>query len=378
MPRRSCSFTSVPLDVAYSERVGARLWLLLGALAFLLPCCTGRHHRSGPASALAPLVPPAAAEATTPSSTTTTVPLVPWTGPVEHLFFHTLVIRPDLAFGPRDSLARGLRDYFVTVDEFRHILDQLYANHWTLVDIHRAVAGAVRVPVGRRPLVLSEDDVNYYNYTRQRGVGWRLVLDPSGAVKVERRDGGQTRVTDDDLVPIIDEFVAAHPDFSADGAKGLIAVTGYEGLFGERVEETSAPDEADRVTRATAIAARLRATGWTIASHSYGHIDIARDSLSIVTRDTQRWLAMATAIVGPTDIYVYPFGAAPPPHSATVHMLRDAGFTIQCSIDPVPRFTRVDGVTVMTRRHIDGIAFRQQARALTPFFDVASVQAAAP
>jgi len=55
-------------------------------------------------------------------------------------------------------------------------------------------------------------------------------------------------------------------------------------------------------------------------------------------------------------------------------MLRDAGFTIQCSIDPVPRLTRADGVTVMTRRHIDGIAFRDQARQLVPFFDVASVR----
>ena len=371
-------------------------WRLMAIVGVVGAACTSssRATHSHPVAAVAaPGIGPVAAvpapapadpgreppDATVPLTTppTTTTPLVPWNGPVEHLFFHTLIIRPDLAFAPHDRLAQGLRDYFVTVAEFRRILDQLYANGWTLVDIHRVVAGTVRVPAGRRPLVLSEDDVNYYDYSRGRGVGWRLVVDASGAVMVERRDGGQPKVTDDDLVPIVDAFVAAHPDFSADGAKGVIAVTGYEGLFGERVDETSAPDEADRVARAKAISDRLRATGWTIASHSFGHIDITRDSVAIVARDTQRWLALATPIVGPTDVYVYPFGAAPRPGSATARLLKDAGFTIQCSIDPVPRLIRADGITVMTRRHVDGIAFRDQARQLTPFFDVASVRDAA-
>jgi hypothetical protein len=44
--------------------------------------------------------------------------LTSWTWPVEHLFFHTLVIRPDLAFRDRTQ-GQGFRDYFVTVTEFR-------------------------------------------------------------------------------------------------------------------------------------------------------------------------------------------------------------------------------------------------------------------
>jgi len=227
-------------------------------IAALVPACTPatvHHHVGGKAAAATVTTPPP------PATTTTTVPLVPWTGSVEHLFFHTLVVRPDLAFGPHDSLAQGLRDYFVTVTEFGRILEQLYANGWTLVDIHRAVAGQVRVPPGRRPFVLSEDDVNYYDYSRLRGVGWRLVLDQAGAVKVELRDASGTHVTGEDLIPMVDDFVARHPLFSADGAKGVIAVTGYEGVFGERVQDATAPDVADRVTRAKAIADRLRATG---------------------------------------------------------------------------------------------------------------------
>lgn len=311
-----------------------------------------------------------------PAPTTIATPppvLVPWDGPVEHLFFHTVVIRPDLAFTD-DRLAQGFRDYFVTVGEFRAILRQLDANGWTLVDIHRAVAGEVEVPEGRRPLVLSVDDVNYYGYSRSRGLGWRLVLDAAGEVKVEVRDDTGTRITDDDIVPIVDAFVAAHPLFSADGAKGVLALTGYEGLFGERVDEVTAPDAAATVGRAAAVAARLRATGWTFASHSFGHVDLTRVAPARARADAERWLAMATPILGPTDVYIYPFGAAPGTASTTAQMLRGLGFTIQCDIGPVARLEHTDGISVMSRRHVDGIGFAQQRAGLAPFFDARAVE----
>ncbi|MGI8802700.1 MAG: polysaccharide deacetylase family protein [Solirubrobacteraceae bacterium] len=299
--------------------------------------------------------------------------LVPWRGPVEHLFFHTLVIHPRLAFA-HDQLGQGLRDYFVTVGEFRAILEQLYRNRRTLVDIHRAVAGRVRVPRGRRPVVISEDDVNYYDYSRGRGLGWRLVLDRNGAVRVDDHYGGRVRVTGEDLVPIVDDFVARHPDFSAAGAKGVLAVTGYEGILGERVNDPAAPGWRARFLRARALAARLRATGWTFANHSYGHDDPVGLSAEEVRRDSLRWIAETVPIIGRTDVYVYPFGSQPAPGSPQVQALRALGFTIQCGIDVVPRLVTAAGVTLMSRRHIDGIAFADQPRALRPFFDVATVE----
>ena len=213
--------------------------------------------------------------------TTTTKPtasLVPWKGPVEHLFFHTLVIHPELAF-TQEPIGQGFPNWFVTVGEFRKILEQLYENGWTLVDINRAVHGTARVPRGRRPLVISEDDVNYYDNTRARP-GLEASLDAHGNVKIEEHDASGVHLTDNDLVPIIDEFVARHPEFSADGAKGVLAVTGYEGVLGERVNDRAAPDWPATVKRARALAARLRATSWSFASHSYAHDDETKISLA--------------------------------------------------------------------------------------------------
>jgi len=342
--------------------------ILLAACA--APSAVVSAPPSSPAASRPVTSPPPAARTPSPA------PLVAWRGPVEHLFFHTLVIRPELAFrDPRQG--KGFRDYFVTVGEFRAILDQLYANGWTLVDIHRAVAGTVRVPAGRRPLVISEDDVNYYRYEAGLGLGTRLVRD-GDRVRVEVTDGhGGVRVTDEDLVPLVDDFVDQHPDFSADGARGVLAPTGYEGLFGERVDAGTAKQRAERRQRVRDVAATLIAHGWVIASHGFGHIDYRTSSLAADRLDVQRWKAQAEPLLGPTDVFVYPFGAEPPPGSAKLSMLRAEGFRILCDIDVVPRMVRTDGVVVMSRRHVDGIALAQQRRALAPLFDTATVVDAA-
>ena len=351
------------------------------ALALLAGACSsdgGRSDTADPSSGHRAARPERPTTAAAPTTTTAAPVLVPWTGPVEHLFFHTLVMRPDLAF-TRGSEGQGFLDYFVTVGEFRKILDQLYANGWTLVDIHKAARGQVMVPAGRKPFVLSEDDVNFYDNTRGHGVGWRLVLDPAGDVKVEVRDDQGTRVTDDDIVPIVDQFVAAHPDFSAEGAKGVIALTGYEGLFGERVEPVDDPDSPGG-----------GGPGHRHRRSAEGHrVDPGQPQLRphrpeqgvdrrTCGRDAEKWLAEATPIIGPTDIYIYAYGAAPTPGSPKVDLLRDLGFTIQCDIDKVPRLVHVDGVDVMSRRHIDGIAFAQQGANLAGLFDVTTVEDAPP
>lgn len=324
---------------------------VLSAVALVVPS----PHVTHPSTAV---VRPVAVR--TPGALPSVPALVAWTGPVEELFFHPLVRRPELAFTP-DKLGRGFADYFVTAREFRGILDGLWRNGWTLVDVHRAAAGTVRLPVGRKPFVLSEDDVNYYDYFRGRGLASRLALD-GGRVRADF--AGQ--LSDDDLVPLVDAEVAAHPEFSADGAKGVLALTGYQGLFGEH--DLNDPAARERVRT---LVAALRATGWTMASHTFGHITLSKDSVRVIQRDTGLWLAMAGDLLGGVDVLVYPFGARP--SLAGVAVLRDAGFTIQLDIDVLATHALVEGVIRMSRRHIDGYAF-DQPRRLSPFFDVADVR----
>jgi len=291
---------------------------------------------------------------------------VRWHGPVEHIFFHPLVIHPRLAFTD-DRLGLGFQHFFVTVREFKGILRGLWRHGWTLVDAHRAATGHVRVPEGRKPLVLSEDDLNYYAYFRGRGLANKLFLDANGDVRVKVVEpNGHTKITKQDLIPLVDEFVMRHPEFSARGAKGLLGLTAYEGLFGEHDLQNPAAR-----ARVRALVAQLQATGWSFASHTYGHIDLGADSLATIAADSSRWKAAVHGLLPPTDMLIYPFGARPT--AAAMQLLRDEGFRIQFDIDIRPRLIHEYGVTVMSRRHIDGYAFQVPTQ-LSQLFSVATVR----
>jgi|SRR5690348_3305931 len=328
-------------------------------LALVAVLAAGCSHATTPRKA-EPVV-----QVTTPSPLPVVQPtsdLVPWHGPVEELFVHPLVLDPKLAF-TSDSLGIGFQNYFVTAREFHALLDQLWANGWTLVDVHGAAAGTVRVPRGRKPLVLVEDDVNYYKYFDGRGLARRLMLDPEGRIRAELP--GPIRSTED-VVTMVDRAVRTHPEFSADGAKGVLALTGYEGLFGEH--DLTQPAARQRVL---ALARALRVDGWTFASHTYGHIDLSRNGWGTVQRDTRRWRDQARPLLGPVDILVYPYGARPS-REVTADLVR-AGFPIQLDIDIVAKHERYAGAIIMSRRHVDGFAFDAPDRQ-RPFYDVAAVR----
>ena len=274
---------------------------------------------------------------------------------------HPLVINPRLAF-TSDTLGLGFQHYFVTALEFQRILDQLWRNGWTLVDIHRAAAGTVRVPAGRRPLILEEDDVNYYRYFQGRGLASRLVL-RDGEVRAQLPNG---ELSDQDVVPMIDAEAAKHPEFSADGARGVLGLTGYEGFLGEHHPKLAAARQ-----RLRELVHRLQGDGWTIASHSWGHIDFTTNPLSSIVWDTGQWKALADLIGLHTDVLIYPFGGRP--SDEVVRYLVRAGFVIQQDIDDVARTVHRDGAVILSRRHVDGYAFEVPAQQRV-FYDVATVR----
>ncbi len=345
-----------------NRRAGILAAVVAAALAAVV-ACTGPSSRPVAFEPSRPQTAHPVATTRTPQHTAPppAVRMVRWHGPVEELFVHPLVLEPRLAF-TSDTLGVGFQHYFVTALEFQRILDQLWQKGWTLVDIHKAAAGTVRVPAGRRPLILEEDDVNYYRYFQGRGLATRLVL-ADGQVRAQLPDG---RLSDQDVVPMIEAEIAEHPEFSADGAKGVLGLTGYEGFFGEHHPKRAAVQH-----RLRALVHWLQGRGWTIASHSWGHIDFTTNSLSSIEWDTGQWKAIADPIGLHTDVLIYPFGGRP--SDEVVRYLVRAGYTIQQDIDDVPRTVHRDGATILSRRHVDGYAFEVPAQQRA-FYDVATVR----
>ena len=141
---------------------------------------------------------------------------------------------------PEGAEAYDMQDS-LTVQEFRTILQELYDRDYVLVDIYSLASegengfekNQLQVPVGKKPLIISQRDVSYS--TKSDGHVDRLIID-EGAVATEYIDEeGGLIVGEQDVIPVLETFVRQHPDFSFQGARGIVGVTGYRGLFGYQV-----------------------------------------------------------------------------------------------------------------------------------------------
>ena len=333
-------------------------------------------------------VPPAPSPTPAPPSPSPTPEpvLADWTGGIEHIFFHPLVAYPQLAFDG-DSLSQGYDDWFVTVDEFKKILDSLYAKGYILVDINalidtsaappssgtsiKVTRARLMLPDGKKPLVLSVDDLNYYDYMRKNGDNYKLVLDQNGDVAAYSKDplGNEVISRDNEIIPIVDNFVSQHPDFSLNGAKGTICETGYEGVLGYRTDLLDSPTYARDKADAMAVVARLKATGWNFASHGYFHRHMNGISYSSFVEDTDRWLKEVAPIIGQTQVFVYPFGEFVDSDTTKFAYLEKKGFRIYCGVG-IKIYNRwAADHLYMDRADIDGYAMRNHKADISRFFD---------
>jgi hypothetical protein len=304
-----------------------------------------------------------------------------------HIFFHSLVADNAKAFdGDYDET--GYNMYMTTVSEFKKMMQKMYDDGYVLVRIHDLVkqvpgengtleytANEIYLPQGKKPFVLSQDDVNYYDYMDGDGFASRIVIGEDGKPTTEMIMDDGSRVTGPfDIVPILDEFVEEHPDFSYKGAKGILALTGYEGALGYRTDDPTSPTyEQDKET-VKKVAEALKADGWEFASHSWGHKDMKKITYDHLVRDTNRWLEEVAPLIGPTDILIFPYGIdieTTMGHYASdkFKFLKEKGFNFYCGVNKEPWMHLKADYIRMTRRPLDGQAMIQFPERVVDLFD---------
>ena len=324
-----------------------------------------------------------------------------YNGVVEHLFFHPVVAYPELAFDG-DNQANGIDDYMVTADEYKKILQSVYDKGYILVDINSVwsevtgedgqahmVKNTLYLPEGKKPLVLSFDDTNYYEYMLSNGFTWKLILGDDGKIASWGKDpqGNEVVSRDLDAIPILDKFVEEHPDFSPFGAKGCLSLTGYEGILGYRTQTdtkswTQAQEEnrQKEITAVKPIIAELKRTGWTFGSHTWGHIRLGSKSLETIQADTERWFDEVGSLVGPTTILFYPHGERPYGNDwqttgPVFRYLQSQGFRVFCSVG-IESFSYIKKdicAVICDRLHPDGTTLRYSRDRYLKFYDAKDI-----
>ena len=314
------------------------------------------------------------------------VTYVAWDGLVEHLFFHPVIAYPELAFDG-DYQEEGLDDWMLTIPEFNRILQSVYERGYVLVDINdvwsetvdesgnpKMQRNTLYIPEGKKPLIFTYDDPNYYEYMLENGFTHKLVIGQDGKIWSWGLDpqGNEVVSRDLDAITILDTFVEEHPDFSPFGAKACLGLTGYEGIFGYRTNTDSEnwSDEREVFRRSEIEAVKpiveeLRRTGWTFASHTWGHIRLDSGNMTKITTDTEKWFSEVGSLIGETSILIYPHGARPDGNDWTntgeaFQYLHSKGFRVFASVG-IESFSFIKkdiAAVICDRLHPDGTTLR--------------------
>lgn len=317
---------------------------------------------------------------------------------VTHIFYHSLVVDPVRAFSSPDKrpAAVGHNQWMTTIDEFNKITQEMYDRGYVLIGIHdlvevsvdakgreRLVRKPLMLPRGKKAAILSLDDISYYHAYNGYGYASKIVLEDGRPMCQYTDANGVTTVGAYDAIPLLDAFIEEHPDASYRGAKGIIALTGYNGILGYRTDATydrrnvddpklsrdkrrwlKAHPEFDREAeraKAKEVCDALRADGWEFASHSWGHQRYGQITLAHLKTDAQKWADNVAPLVGGTDILIYAHGndignrSAYDMKNERYKFLRSMGFRMFFNVSSISHTLRIyDDFVLGGRRNLDG------------------------
>lgn len=255
---------------------------------------------------------------------------------IPNLAFQMLIADADRAFSPDEYYASSYKANFVTVGEFVNILHQLYDNDYMLVSMDDIVTEEtddsgntylvnkpLYLPAGKKPVMITQAQVNYYMYMVDKdedgiadkdGAGFanRLIVDANGNLTSEIVNADGTVSTGDyDIVPILESFIVTHPDFSYCGARAIISVSGSEGIFGYRISSKYSSDEYpatfrdQQIEEAKTVIQELRDSGYEIACYTYDNLAYGTIDTTEINADMNSWLTDIAPILGDVDTFVF-------------------------------------------------------------------------
>ena len=332
---------------------------------------------------------------------------------VPHIFYHSLINDTSAAFNVSvlgQSAVDGMNAWMTTVEEFDKITQQMYDNGYVFVrlrdlvvettdengNVHFEPNTQLMLPPGKKAVVLSVDDLSYYHSYEAASYPDKLVLDENGDVKCHYvKTDGTEEIGDFDVVPRLNTFLEEHPDGAYKGARGMIALTGYNGVFGYRTD-TDYRDRANlmedqakwldehpdfdfdaEVAEATKIADALKEEGWEFASHTWGHLSVTNKTVDQLKTDNEKWVNTVQNIVGPTDTIIFAHGndigdwTGYSSDNEKYAYFNSAGYHFFCNVDSSqPYWVQItDSYVRQGRIDLDGYQLYQSSQGLTTVLD---------
>lgn len=278
----------------------------------------------------------------------------------------------------------------LTPAQLTDILSDLYEKNYVLIDFYDIAGTAaeenatadIEVPEGKKPLVISEYGLSYTKDPDGHASGMLTGADGKITNQYVKADGSVAEGAYD-VVPVVEAFIVQHPDFSYNGARGVIGLNGSSGVLGyssgssaasaalsSTSSQTASPSQASSSSQTAGSSAAadtdlqktvktLKSSGWHFASSSYQPVSYGSET-EIVEKDADMWQASVGKAVGGTDILLLPDKADIGPWSgytednSRYQYLKKLGFIYFCIDDP-EEFTWLQTGTDYVRQGVHDI-----------------------
>lgn len=315
------------------------------------------------------------------------VPNTVYKGPIYNVFFHPLIAYPKLAFNSTNKQIKYIDNWFVTTQEFNKIILELYEKGFVLFspkDIFKEIQDkqgkviivrkTILLPPGKKPLILSLDDYNFYRNMKLHGTVHRFWVDKDNKLATITNTNNRVIVRYDQEVPqLLENFIALHPDFSFNKARGLFSLTGYNGIFGYDTHQPSSPNYQSQVSDAKEVIHKLKEMGWEFGSHSYFHLNLNQQSTQAFEKSERRWRNEVGSLVGFTSYYFFPFGDAWEKNAPRMNFLRSLGYKYFFGVSNIQETYIKPGIVIMGRFPLDGLAVRNRYKYVQIFISPSKI-----
>jgi len=297
---------------------------------------------------------------------------------IEHICFNTLIAFPEKALSPTNNNHQFFDESKITPIEFKRILEQLYTNNYIVISINdlykiendTILLKTPTLPKNKKPILLSFDNISYISNYQNHGEIDKIILDRNNNIATyTTRKSIQDRIAyDNECIPILEEFINKHPDFTYNNARGIIFLTGYNGILGYNTNHRNSTSKHE-IKRATEVVARLKTLGWTFGSNNYRYINYEDVSDIEFIKDLSLWNKEVRSIIDHTPLYAY---AISPQNNIHPELLAN-NYKIFFTKSFDKRFEFHINYIIMPRKEINGKTLRTHKTELKALFDCESI-----
>jgi hypothetical protein len=235
--------------------------------------------------------------------------------------------------------------------------------------------------------MLTELSASYYGYMQEGeedglpdGFASRLLHDGSAFYNEMIHADGSISTGAYDMVPLLEAFIDAHPDFSYRGARAVIAFAGYDRILGYRINDSGLNSSALQAERdgLKAIVDVLKAAGYKLGCYSYNNVNYTTMSAEDIQSDIKKWADRVTPWLGDVDILVFARESdisdeTPYTGNSKFNVLYNAGYRFFLGVSSAPWNQVADRYVRHNRLMVTGGYLQSKPGQYAELFDASSI-----